>query len=450
MGPRTALAIEPRGQVGVRLVNRVVWRCTSCGTDYEEPVEECVACGPSIRPFDQATRRFLSPKEAQALLDAERLCAGSPTAGPHHPIVRPPTVPARRVTRPPATRLPTTVVPVTHAARHARMSLVIALGITASIVLLGLVAVLHQWPTQRGSPPGGAFRPTPAPLASAQAFPITVVTPVLNLRAEPTSGAVIMEKIHWGDPVSVIEHDGRWVKVAIRASSPNRREGWVDGRYLKAETLPDAKPTRASTSVAEVLRVRESRKMATPTPAAEVQESTPTADNARVAKVVPTPTTRLEGPLEADLAVAGPVTETRQLAPPATGASALAATSEAWAGILQEQGGRAIPVRLSRANSGSGTADFRIEYPSIGCSGSLVALRTAQGGTVLEERIERGPCLSGRLVTLGLSSPRHLSIRVTSPLSQEQESGDLTLLEPHGPTPQATPTPSGLGRPRRW
>ena len=444
------LAIEPRGRAGVYLVNRVVWRCTSCGTDYEEPVEECVACGPSVGPFDQATRRFLSGEEAQALLDAERPSAGSPTAGPHHPIVPPPTAPAPGVRRSPAIRLGTTVVPLTHATRHVRLTLVIALGTAGSIVLLGLVAALYQWPTQRGLPPGGAFRPTPAPLASAQAFPFTVVTPVLNLRAEPSGAAVIIEEIHSGDPVSVIQRDGRWVKIAIRTSSPNRREGWVDGRYLKAQALPGAEPTPATTPAAVVSLALESRRMATQTPAAEVPEFTPTAANTRVVKLVPTPTTRPEGPLGTGLAVAGPVTETRQSARPTTGASGLAATSDTWTGILEAPGGGAIEVRLSRANSGPGTAGYRIEYPSIGCSGSLVALRTTQGGAILEERIERGPCLSGRLVTLGLSSPRHLSIRVTSPFSQEQESGELTLLEPHGPTPQATPTPSGLGRPRRW
>ena len=431
-------------------MNRVVWRCTSCGTDYEEPVEECVACGPSIRPFDQATRRFLSGEEAQALLDGEPRRAGHPTVSPLHPIVLPPTVPAPGVTRPPATRLPTAVVPGTHATRHPRLSVAFALGTAGSIVLLGLIAVLYQWPTQRGLTPSGALRPTPTQLMAAQTFAAVVVTPVLNLRARPSGRAVILERIHLGDRVSVIRREGRWLKVAIRTSSPNRRVGWVDGRYLRPGTSPDGEPTPASTSVAEVSRARENRKMATQAPAAEVPGFTPTADNARVAELVPTPPTRLEGALGADLAVAGPVTETRQLAPPATGASGLAATSDAWAGILQAPGGRAIQVRLSRANSGPGTAGYRIEYPSIGCSGSLVPLRTTQGGTILEERIERGPCLSGRLVTLGLSSPRHLSIRVTSPFSQEQESGELALLEPHGPTPQATPTPSGLGRPRRW
>lgn len=71
---------------------------------------------------------------------------------------------------------------------------------------------------------------TASPLISSS----TVTAYRLNVRAEPSTNAHIIEVIARGDAVEVLDRQYDWIKVR----TPNNHLGWVYGAYLSGFDIP--------------------------------------------------------------------------------------------------------------------------------------------------------------------------------------------------------------------
>lgn len=59
---------------------------------------------------------------------------------------------------------------------------------------------------------------------------LTVIHPTLNLRKEPKSTGIIIQKLAKGDELTLIEKKGDWIKVLV---NKNQKIGWVMRKYVK-------------------------------------------------------------------------------------------------------------------------------------------------------------------------------------------------------------------------
>ena len=58
---------------------------------------------------------------------------------------------------------------------------------------------------------------------------VTVVHPTLNLRKEPKSTGIIIQKLVKGDELTLIEKKEDWIKVLV---NKNQKIGWVMSKYV--------------------------------------------------------------------------------------------------------------------------------------------------------------------------------------------------------------------------